>query len=74
MQTLKLEKSVWHFVPAFTVAYDETNRMTSDWGIRQVPSVALIDPNGNLVRDGNLFIPAEYGVRSEAFTAGLGQS
>jgi len=48
--------------------------MTSDWGIRQVPSVALIDPNGNLVRDGNLFIPAEYGVRSEAFTAGLGQS
>ena len=58
-KTLKLEKSVWHFVPAFPVAFDETTRMTSDWGIHEVPSSALIDPDGNLIRDGSLEILAK---------------
>lgn len=53
-KTMQLEKSVWHFVPAFTLAYDETTRMTSDWGIHQVPTSAFIDPKGNLVRNGSL--------------------
>jgi thiol-disulfide isomerase/thioredoxin len=53
-KTLKLEKSVWHFVPAFQLAYDRTTHMTTDWGIQQIPTSALIDPNGNLVRGGGL--------------------
>ena len=53
-KTLRLEKSAWHFIPAFPLAYDETTRLTTDWGIQEVPSSALIDPDGNLVRDGSL--------------------
>jgi thiol-disulfide isomerase/thioredoxin len=58
-KTLQLEKSVWHFVPAFPLAFDRTTRMTTDWGIQQVPTTALIDPKGNLVRDGSLDILAK---------------
>jgi hypothetical protein len=56
---LKLEKSVWHFVPAFPLAYDQTTHMTTDWGIQQLPTAALIDPNGNLVRHGSLDVLAK---------------
>jgi len=58
-KTLKLEKSVWHFIPAFPLAYDETTRMTADWGIHGVPAAALIDPEGNLVRNGSLEVLAK---------------
>ena len=57
-KTLKLE-TVWHFIPAFPLAYDETARMTTDWGIQGVPTSALIDPDGNLVRHGSLEILAK---------------
>ncbi len=53
-KTTKLEKEVWHSVPPFPIAYDETTRMTSDWGVHQFPTYALINPAGNLVRGGSL--------------------
>ena len=30
--------------------------MTSNWAMQQIPTSALIDPDGNLVRDGRLEI------------------
>lgn len=53
-KTLKLEREVWHGIPPFPLVYDETTRMTSDWGVHQFPTYALIDPDGNLVRGGDL--------------------
>lgn len=53
-KTTKLENDVWHATPAFPVVYDATTRMTSDWGIHELPTYALIDPQGNLVQGGNL--------------------
>lgn len=53
-KTLKLEKSLWRAEPPFPVVYDESTRVTSDWGIHELPTYALIDPQGNLVRGGDL--------------------
>lgn len=55
-KTLKLEKIVWHNVPPFPVVYDESSRMTTAWGVHELPTSALIDPHGNLVRDGDLAV------------------
>ncbi|HZB89203.1 MAG TPA: TlpA disulfide reductase family protein [Terracidiphilus sp.] len=52
--TLMLEKQPWHSVPPFPFIYDKTGRLTADWGIVSFPTVALIDPAGNLVSDGSL--------------------
>lgn len=53
-KTEKLEKEVWHSVPPFPVVYDETTHMTTDWGVDQFPTYALINPEGDLVRKGDL--------------------
>jgi thiol-disulfide isomerase/thioredoxin len=53
-QTAELEANVWHAIPPFPVVYDSSMRMTSDWGIHELPTYALVDPHGNLVRGGNL--------------------
>ncbi len=53
-KTLKLESELWHGTPPFPLVYDETTRMTSDWGVHAFPTYALIDPDGNLVRGGDL--------------------
>lgn len=53
-KTLNLEKEVWHGAPPFPLVYDETTHMTSDWDVHQFPTYALIDPGGNLVREGDL--------------------
>lgn len=53
-KTLKLEKTVWHDVPPFPMVYDESSRMTTAWGIHELPTSALIDPHGNLVKNGDL--------------------
>lgn len=53
-KTLKLESTVWHGAPPFPMVYDESSVMTTAWGIHELPTYALIDPHGNLVRDGDL--------------------
>ena len=53
-KTERLQRTLWHGVPPFPIVYDSTTRMTSDWGIHELPTYALIDPHGNLVRGGNL--------------------
>jgi thiol-disulfide isomerase/thioredoxin len=53
-QTAKLEAEVWHSVPPFPLVYDTSMQMTSNWGIHELPTYALVDPHGNLVCGGNL--------------------
>lgn len=53
-KTFKLENSTWHFVPPFPMVYDESSVMTTAWGVHELPTYALIDPHGDLVRDGDL--------------------
>ena len=53
-KTERLERTLWHGVPPFPIVYDSTTRMTSDWGIHELPTYALIDPQGNLVPGGDL--------------------
>jgi len=53
-KTERLERTLWHRIPPFPIVYDSTTRMTSDWGIHELPTYALIDPHGNLMRGGNL--------------------
>jgi thiol-disulfide isomerase/thioredoxin len=53
-KTERLERTLWHGVPPFPIVYDSTTRMTSDWGIHELPTYALIDPQGNLVSGGDL--------------------
>jgi thiol-disulfide isomerase/thioredoxin len=53
-KTAKFESNVWHGIPPFVIAYDETMAMTREWGIEGIPTTALIDPNGNLVQGGDL--------------------
>lgn len=53
-KTERLEKGLWHQRPPFPIVYDSTTRVTSAWGVHALPTTALIDPNGNLVRDGSL--------------------
>lgn len=53
-KTEHLEKTLWHRVPPFPLVYDSSTRMTADWGIHALPTYALIDPHGNLVRNGGL--------------------
>ena len=53
-KTLHLEQSVWHQVPPFPVVDDDSSQFSTDWGIHALPTYALIDPKGNLVRDGDL--------------------
>lgn len=55
-KTERLEKTSWHGVPPFPIVYDASTRMTSDWGIHELPTYALIDPEGNLVRNGDLAV------------------
>lgn len=55
-QTTRLENEVWHAVPPFPMVYDASTRMSSDWGIHELPTSALVDPQGNLVRGGNLSV------------------
>jgi hypothetical protein len=43
----------------FDVLYDESSRLTSAWGVVAFPTYALIDPDGNLVPQGNLKTLAE---------------
>ena len=53
-QAIRLEQEVWHTAPSFPLVWDNTTRMTTDWGIHELPSYALIDPNGDLVKGGDL--------------------
>lgn len=53
-KTELLEKTAWHGVPPFPIVYDATTRMTVDWGVHALPTFALINPDGNLVRKGSL--------------------
>lgn len=53
-QTTRFEKEIWKTTPPFPLVFDESTHMTSAWGIRQFPTYALIDPDGNLVQDGSL--------------------
>jgi thiol-disulfide isomerase/thioredoxin len=53
-KTLHLEETVWHQVPPFPVVDDDSSQFSTDWGIHALPTYALIDPEGNLVRDGDL--------------------
>lgn len=53
-KTAHLEEAVWHGVPPFPLVYDSIGTMTKDWGVHELPTYALIDPHGNLVRDGDL--------------------
>lgn len=53
-KTENLERTLWHDPPPFPIVYDSSTKMTSDWGIHELPTYALIDPQGNLVRGGNL--------------------
>jgi len=53
-KTLHLEQAVWHQVPPFPVVDDDSSQFSMDWGIHALPTYALIDPKGNLVRDGDL--------------------
>jgi len=53
-KTERLEKTLWHGVPPFPLVYDSTTQVTSNWGIHALPTYALIDPQGNLVPNGNL--------------------
>ena len=38
------------------MVYDESSRMTTAWGVHELPTSALIDPHGNLVRGGDLAV------------------
>jgi thiol-disulfide isomerase/thioredoxin len=63
-KTEHLERTLWHGVPPFPIVYDSSTRMTSDWGVHELPTYALIDPQGNLVPNGNLStLRAAIGVR-----------
>ncbi len=53
-KTLKLEQERWHGVPPFPVVDDDSSQLSMDWGIHALPTYALIDPEGNLVRGGDL--------------------
>ena len=50
----KLEKEVWHAEPPFPLVYDESMQMTKDWGVHELPTYALVDPDGNLQPGGSL--------------------
>ena len=54
VKSLKLEDTLWHGVPPFPLVYDTSTRMSTDWGIHELPTYALIDPKGNLVKGGDL--------------------
>lgn len=53
-KTLHLEHTIWHQVPPFPIVDDDSSRFSTDWGIHALPTYALIDPKGNLVRNGDL--------------------
>lgn len=53
-RTLHLEQTAWHQVPPFPIVDDDSSQFSTDWGIHALPSYALIDLRGNLVRGGNL--------------------
>ena len=53
-KTLHLEQGVWHEVPPFPIVDDDSSQFSTDWGIHALPTYALIDPQGNLVRDADL--------------------
>ena len=53
-KTLHLEQTIWHQVPPFPVVDDDSSRFSTDWGIHALPTYALIDPQGNLVPNGDL--------------------
>ena len=53
-KTLWLESNVWRGVPSFPLVLDESGKMTAAWSIESLPTIALIDGQGNLVRGGNL--------------------
>lgn len=53
-KTMHLEQAVWHQVPSFPVVDDDSSQFSTDWGIHALPTYALIDPKGNLVRNGDL--------------------
>ena len=53
-KTEHLEKTLWHETPPFPLVYDSTTQVTTNWGIHALPTYALIDPHGNLVRNGDL--------------------
>jgi len=57
--TERLENTLWHGPLPFPVVYDASTKMTSDWGIHELPTYALIDPNGNLVPNGDLKVLKE---------------
>ena len=54
-KTVLLQHERWHVTSLpFDVLYDESSRLTSAWGVVAFPTYALIDPDGNLVPQGNL--------------------
>jgi thiol-disulfide isomerase/thioredoxin len=59
-KTVLLQHERWHVMSLpFDVLYDESSRLTSAWGVVAFPTYALIDPDGNLVPQGNLKTLAE---------------
>jgi peroxiredoxin len=50
----KLEKEVWKRSFPFPILLDSTEQTTKQWGIMAYPTVVLIDPEGRVVRGGNL--------------------
>lgn len=53
-KTLGLEARLWKGTPDFPLVLDKDGKMTANWAIHSYPTVALIDPKGNLVKDGSL--------------------
>jgi hypothetical protein len=46
-----LQRAKWHGRPVpFTILLDRTGETIKTWGISGYPTVALIDPDGRLVR------------------------
>ena len=53
-KTQHLEQSLWHKTPPFPLVYDSSTQVTTNWGVHELPTTALIDPKGNLVANGSL--------------------
>ncbi len=51
---IKLEKDVWKKAFPFPILFDSSLASLEAWGIRAFPTVVLIDPEGNVVRNGSL--------------------
>jgi thiol-disulfide isomerase/thioredoxin len=53
-RTLGFEARLWGGAPDFPLVLDKVGKMTTDWAIQSLPTVALIDARGNLIKNGSL--------------------